>query len=54
MFTLSITGGVRDIMVPPQFTNIEELLNKNAMHIYSTEIEGLHLEMDHLATVWGE
>jgi hypothetical protein len=24
------------------------------MHIYSTEIEGLHLEMDHLATVWGE
>ena len=54
MFTLSVTGGVRDLLVPPQYSNIEELKNKAAMHIYSTEIEGLHLEMDHLALLWGK
>ena len=52
IFTLSITGGIRDLVVPSQLTNIQELIDKNALHVYSTQIEGLHFEMDHLAVVW--
>ncbi|CAG9311913.1 unnamed protein product [Blepharisma stoltei] len=52
IFVLSVSGGVRDTMVPPQLTNIEVYKPTNSLHIYSTQIEGLHKEMDHFATVW--
>lgn len=51
-FVLSVTGGVRDQVVPSQLTNIEEIAeNNNTLHVYSTQIEGLHLEMDHISNV---
>lgn len=53
MFVISITGGVRDLTVPSQLTNIRELGAKNSIHAYSTEMSGLHKEIDHVAMVWG-
>lgn len=35
------------MMIPARLTNIEELNNQNAIHAFTTGIEGLHLEMDH-------
>lgn len=54
IFIISITGGIRDLVVPSQFTNVNELKGKNSMHIYSTSISGLHKEIDHVAMVWGK
>lgn len=54
IFVLSLTGGVRDLTVPPSMTNVMELQHKNSLHLYTTQIEGLHLEADHLAIVWGK
>lgn len=50
---LSISGGVRDLTVPPYYTNIREIRKENTFHIYTTGIKNLYLEADHLATVWG-
>jgi hypothetical protein len=54
IFVLSLTGGVRDVTVPPATTNVMELQHKNALHLYTTQIDGLHLEADHVAMVWGK
>ncbi len=53
IFTISITGGVRDLVVPPQLTDIRELIPNNGLHVYSTSINNLNLEIDHIASVWG-
>lgn len=52
-FVISITGGIRDLTVPPQLTNTKEL-GRNMYHCYSTQIKGVHTEIDHVAMVWGE
>ena len=51
---MSFTGGVRDLQVPAELTNIEELLTKNGLHFYTTAVAGVYLEADHLAMVWGK
>lgn len=53
IFTVSFTGGVRDLVVPPQLTDIRELMPNNGLHVYSTSINNLNLEIDHIASVWG-
>jgi PGAP1-like protein len=51
IFLISITGGIRDLTVPPQLTNIKQLGTKYPIHSYSTEINGLHVEIDHIEIV---
>ncbi|CAG9319881.1 unnamed protein product [Blepharisma stoltei] len=53
IFILSATGGVKDWMIPSRLTNIEELNDKNSLHAYTTQIEDLHLQMNHNELVYG-
>ena len=52
-FLISITGGIRDLVVPSGLTNLAKI-SDNYLHVYSTSIEGLHKEIDHVAMVWGQ
>ena len=52
-FLISITGGIRDLVVPSGLTNLDRV-SDNYLHVYSTSIEGLHKEIDHVAMVWGQ
>ena len=51
---ISITGGIRDLVVPPQLTSTEVLGAKHSYHCYSSQISGLHADIDHIALLWGQ
>lgn len=50
---ISITGGILDMMLPADYTAVEDLLPlKNGFTTYSTTIPGVWTSIDHLAIVW--
>lgn len=50
---VSITGGILDMMLPADYTAVEDFLPiKNGFNTYSTTIPGVWTPIDHLAVVW--
>lgn len=50
---VSITGGILDMMLPADYTAVEDLLPlENGFTTYSTTIPGVWTSIDHLAIVW--
>lgn len=53
LFLLSFAGGIRDLTVPSPSASSSLLHAPHSLHFLTTQMQDLHLELDHLAPVWG-